>query len=66
MNLLIESDALGQAILLMLIFMIGVPIVLFIAGLITYTKNKKRGKTILIIATIYSLISAGVCGGFMI
>lgn len=50
--------------LLYIIFGFIVPLVLFIIGLIVITTNKKRGKLILIIASIYSIISFGVCGGF--
>ena len=63
-RLLIESDALGRFILLMIVIGIVIPIILFIVGLVTLRKNKKRGKTILIIATVYSIISFGICGGF--
>lgn len=62
-HLLIESDALGRFILLMILVGIVIPVILFIFGLVTLRKNKKRGKVILIIATIYSLISLGICGG---
>ncbi len=41
-----------------------VPVALFIVGLVQLRKNHKRGKTILIIATVYSIISFGLCGGF--
>mgnify|MGYP005666338025 CR=1 FL=1 len=45
-------------------FGIIVPVALFIVGLVQLRKNHKRGKTILIIATVYSIISFGLCGGF--
>lgn len=63
-SLIIEGDALGQAIMLMIFIGIIIPIILFIIGLVQLRKSKKRGKIILIIAAVYSLISFGVCGGF--
>jgi hypothetical protein len=63
-NLLVEANGLGLFILLMVLIAIGIPVILFIVGLVTLKKNKKRGKTILIIATVYSIISFGICGGF--
>ena len=63
-SLLIESDALGRFILLMILVGIVVPLILFIIGLVILRKNKKRGKTIIIVAAIYSIVSFGVCGGF--
>ena len=63
-NLLVEANGLGLFILLMVLIAIGIPVILFIIGLVTLRKNKKRGKTILIIATVYSIISFGICGGF--
>ena len=60
---LIEGgDGLIWVILIAFIFAIGVPVILFIVGLVTLRKNKKRGKIILIIATVYSIISLGMCG----
>ncbi len=63
-TLIIESDALGQAILLMIFLGIIIPVIPFIIGLIQLRYNKKPGKIILIIATIYSIISFGLCSGF--
>jgi len=63
-SLIIESDQLGQAIITLIFFGIIVPLILFIIGLVQLRVNKKRAKTILIIATVYSVISFGVCGGF--
>jgi hypothetical protein len=53
-------------ILVMIVFGVVVPLVLFMQGLARYKQNKKRGKVILIIATVYAIISFGVCGGFSI
>jgi len=46
--------------------MIIMPIFLFIYGFVVYSKNEIKGKKILIAATIYALISAGICGGTML
>lgn len=51
-------------ILLAIIIAIGVPVTLFIIGLVKLRKNKKQGKIILIVATVYSIISFGACSGF--
>ncbi len=62
-DLLIEVNGLGLFILLMILIAIGIPVILFIIGLVTLRKNKKRAKVILIIATVYSIVSLGICGG---
>ena len=49
-----------------IVLMIIVPIVLFIVGVVVYSKNEIKGKKILIVAVIYSIISAGICGSTMI
>ena len=41
-----------------------VPIIIFILGIIVYRENKKKGKVLFLIATVYSIISFGLCGGF--
>ncbi|MCK8480405.1 hypothetical protein [Psychroserpens algicola] len=51
-------------IFLMIFFGIIVPLFLFIFGFIKYAKDKKQGKIILIIATLYTIIGFGICGGF--
>jgi len=48
----------------MILFGLIVPVVLFIIGLVYYPTKKKRGKMILIIAAVYSIVSFGICGGF--
>lgn len=63
-SLLIEGDALGQAIFFMVFLGIIVPVILFIVGLVQLRYNKKRGKIILIIATVYAIVSFGLCSGF--
>ena len=64
-GLIVEVD-LGFLILIGVIIGIVIPIILFIIGLVQLKKNKKRGQLILIIATIYSIISFGMCGGYSI
>ncbi|MBC3845797.1 hypothetical protein H8K90_05365 [Winogradskyella echinorum] len=62
-RLLIEGNGFGLFILLMIFIAIGIPIVLFVVGLLTLRENKKKAKIILIIAAVYSIISFGICGG---
>jgi len=64
MNTLLIEGNYAYGILLLIFIMIGIPIILFIVGLVKYQKSKKTGKIILIIATIYSLVCLGICGGF--
>jgi len=69
MNFLIEGNMDGLAVLIIVIFFIGfgVPIILAIIGFAYFTKKKKKtAKVLFIIATIYLLISLGVCGSMMI
>lgn len=63
-TLFAEGDVLIWVILLSFLVAIGIPLILFIIGLVTFRKNKKRAKIILIVATVYSIISVGICGGF--
>ena len=64
MNYLIYGSGWESFIIIMVLFGVIVPLILFLIGLIQIGKNKKKGQLILIIATIYSIISFGVCGGF--
>ncbi|WCO01704.1 hypothetical protein [Psychroserpens ponticola] len=64
MNYLIYGSGWESFIVIMVLFGVIVPLILFLIGLIQIGKNKKKGQLILIIATIYSIISFGVCGGF--
>lgn len=64
MNYLIYVSGWESFIVIMVLFGVIVPLILFLIGLIQIGKNKKKGQLILIIATIYSIISFGVCGGF--
>lgn len=51
-------------ILIIIFFGIIVPALLFIYGLVKLRKNERVGKIILIIASVYSIVSFGMCGGF--
>ena len=64
MNALLMEANYVPIILLLIVIAIGIPIILFIVGLVRFRKNKKQGKIILIIAAVYSIISFGICGGF--
>lgn len=67
MRTLILDRGDGYALILMIIvflFIFILPFSLFIIGLAQYKEHKKRSKTILIIASIYTIICIGICGGF--
>ncbi len=57
-------DFTGLVILIILI-MIGPSILLTIIGFIVRKKNKKTAKILFIIATVYLIISLGVCGALI-
>ena len=67
MTLLIRNDT-GYltAIILGLFISFGLPIILFIIGFSMRNKNTKTSKALYIIATVYLIISLGVCGIMMI
>lgn len=65
MNLAIVLESGWEFLIIMaILFGIIIPLALFIVGLVLLKNHKKRGKTVLIIAVIYSIISFGMCGGF--
>ncbi|MFP4844527.1 hypothetical protein [Winogradskyella sp. PE311] len=64
-NLLVDSTDMGWYILLLVFLAICLPVILFIIGIVVFQKNKKRGKIILISAAVYSIISLGLCSGFI-
>jgi hypothetical protein len=66
MKNLILNSGWESMIFVMVLFGILVPIFLFIFGISKYSKDKKQGKIVLIIAAVYTIISFGVCGGFSI
>lgn len=65
-SLILEGSGWELFIILIVFLMVIVPILLFIYGFVVYSKNEINGKKILIAATVYSLISAGICGSAMI
>lgn len=65
-SLLLESDALGRYILLMICLVFGVPILLLIIGIAIRPKNKKASNIIIIIVATYAIIGLGICGALMI
>ena len=64
-DLCIDSTDVGWYILLLVFMAVCLPILLFIIGIVVFQKHKSRGKIILIIATVYSIISLGLCSGFI-
>lgn len=61
---LFEGNMEGLATLIFLVLFagFGIPIILLIVGAFKYSRgDKKKGKTLLIIAGVYLLISGGVC-----
>lgn len=65
-GLLLESDALGWYILLMICLIFGLPILLLIIGIAIRSKNKKVSNIILITVATYAIIGLGICGALMI
>ncbi|WP_460220360.1 hypothetical protein [Psychroserpens sp. MEBiC05023] len=63
-SIALEGGSYIGVILLAIFIAIIIPLTLFIIGLVKYSKNKKQGKIILIIAAVYAIISFGICGGF--
>lgn len=66
--ILLEGDMSGLGALIALIFAIGFgpPILLGIIGIIQWNKTRKKtAKVLFILATIYLLISLGICGSLM-
>lgn len=62
-----NMDGLGVLIFLILFVGFGIPIILAIIGLLLWlTEKKKSAKILFIIATVYLLISLGICGSMLI
>jgi len=64
-TLILEGDYTAIAVIILGI-MFGPPILFFIIGLSYRHKRPKTAKVFYIIATIYLLISLGICGSMMI
>jgi len=60
----INGSGYEKLIIIAILIGIVVPLILYIVGIVQLGKNKKRGKIILLVATVYALISFGICGGF--
>jgi len=66
MNTALNQGSGYEFVIFIIVFlMIILPISLFIYGFVVYSKNEIKGKKILIVATVYSLISTGICGSTM-
>lgn len=52
-------------IIMIILIMFGPGILLTIIGLSIYGKNKKAAKVLFIIATVYTIISLGICGALI-
>ena len=66
---ILEGSMDEQAVLVFLILFagFGIPIILGIIALILWTKKKKKSaKVYLIFASVYLIISLGVCGSMML
>ncbi|MEM5565701.1 hypothetical protein WNY78_11325 [Psychroserpens sp. AS72] len=50
---------------MILLIMFGPGLLLTIIGLSVYRKNKKAAKVLFIIATVYTIISLGICGALI-
>ena len=66
MNTALNQGSGYEFIIFIIVFlMIILPISLFIYGFVVNSKNEIKGKKILIVATVYSLISTRICGSTM-
>lgn len=66
MTLFIEGGNYMWAFILVLLIMFLPPIILYIVGFAIQPKKKKTAKILFIIATVYLLISLGICGSMFI
>ena len=67
-TLLIEATGgmnLDGLVILILAIMFGPAILLAIIGLAVLKKNKKAAKVLFILATVYVIVSLGICGTLM-
>ncbi|XMO87976.1 hypothetical protein AAFN75_06705 [Algibacter sp. AS12] len=65
-TLLLETDALGWYIILLMFLASGVPVLLLILGLAIRAKRKKASNIILIITATYAIIGLGFCRSLML
>ena len=61
----LEVDGLDGLVALMVAIMFGPAILLIIIGLAILKKYKKAAKVLFIFATVYVIISLGICGALM-
>lgn len=66
MNKILEIGNLDGLFTLILVFMFGPAILLFIIGLAVMKKHKKAAKVLFILAAIYLIVSLGFCGSFIL
>lgn len=64
-TLLLEVGNLDGLVLMIVAIMFGPAILLAIIGLAVFKKNKKAAKVLFILATIYVIVSLGICGTLM-
>jgi len=63
--LLIENMNLDGLLIIIVLIMLGPAILLAIIGFALLKKNKKAAKILFILATLYLIISLGICGVLM-
>lgn len=66
MNLLLEPGYLDGLVILIVLIMFGPAILLAIIGFAILKKNKKAAKVFFILATVYLIISLGICGALIL
>ena len=66
MILLLEPGNLDGLLILIVAIMFGPAILLAIIGFAVLSKNKKAAKVLFILATIYVIVSLGICGSMMV
>ena len=63
--LLLEVGNLNGLVFLLIAIMLGPAIILASIGFIVKNKNKKAAKILFILATLYVIVSLGVCGALL-
>ncbi|WP_431108040.1 hypothetical protein [Winogradskyella poriferorum] len=63
--MVLELENLDSLIALIVAIMFGPSIILTIVGLAQFRKNKKTAKILFIIATVYLIVSLGICGALI-
>jgi len=65
MKLILEPGNLDGLVVLIIAIMFGPAILLTIIGFIVKKSNKKAAKVLFILATIYVIVSLGICGAMV-